>query len=94
MILAIIVMMLEATLLATLRTRTALTTLWTGTTLATFWTGTALTLYEAFWFRKEHTTGKLVLASLGINLKEFHLNLVTLFDASLFHCLKTLPVNL
>ena len=85
MILAIIVMMLEATLLATLRTRTALTTLWTGT---------ALTLYEAFWFRKEHTTGKLVLASLGINLKEFHLNLVTLFDASLFHCLKTLPVNL
>jgi hypothetical protein len=82
----------------TLAAVTALTSFTTVTTLATLWTLTALTtgrsLYVVSRFLNQYTMRELVLTCLRINLKELHLNVVTLLDTSLLNGLKTLPVNL
>ena len=75
-------------------TVTTLTTLTTRTTIATFATWTTLTLYVTLGFREQNAVRELVLTSLRVDLHELHLDLVAFLDASLFDCLKTLPVNL
>ena len=86
------------TMLAVLTTTVAaLTTLTTRTTLtavATLATRTAFTLYISLRLLEKHAVRELVLASLRVDLHELHLDLVTFLDASLFNCLKTLPVDL
>ena len=95
-------------LVITLRTRTALTTVTTLatitavtmlTTLSTFGalrtlTTALLRLYIVSRLLDEYTVRELELTSLGVNLQELHLNLVTLLDASFLDSLQTLPVNL
>ena len=79
------------TTVATLATLTARTTL---TAVATLATRTALTLYISLRLLEKHAVRELVLASLRVDLHELHLDLVAFLDASLFNCLKTLPVDL
>ena len=55
---------------------------------------TALTLLVTLGLLKENLARELELACLGVNLQKLNLELVTLVDAGLFHCLETLPVNL
>jgi hypothetical protein len=92
-----------AVMLVTLRTRAATVatvgSVLTGlTAVATLWTLRALTtgrtLHVALGLWNEHTVRQLVLACLGVNLKQLHGELVALLDASLLNGLKTLPVNL
>ena len=71
-----------------------MTVIMTRATLNTLWTWTTLTLNITLWLFHQHTVRELVLASLRINLHQLHLDLVTFLDASLFNCLKTLPINL
>ena len=75
-------------------TTTLMTIITTTTTLTALWTWTTLTLYVTLRLLHQHTMRELVLASLRINLHQLHLDLVTFLDASLFNCLKTLPINL
>ena len=91
------VMMLITTWL-TSRTLTATLTMalitTAATTLTALRTWTTLTLNITLWLLHQHTVRELVLASLRINLHQLHLDLVAFLDASLFNCLKTLPINL
>ena len=83
------------TMLAVLTTTVAtLATLTARTTLTTLATRTALTLYISLRLLEKHAVRELVLASLRVDLHELHLDLVAFLDASLFYCLKTLPVDL
>ena len=75
-------------------TRTTIATGTTVTTLATLRTRTTLALYIALRLFEQHAVRKLILASLRVNLHELNLQLVALFDASLFNSLQTFPVNL
>jgi hypothetical protein len=92
-----------AVMLVTLRTRAATVatvgSVLTGlTAVATLWTLRALTtgrtLHVALGLWNEHTVRQLVLACLGVNLKQLHGELVALLDASLLNGLQTLPVDL
>jgi hypothetical protein len=67
------------------------TTLWTRTAIATRWT---LWLYITLWFLLQHLSAEFELTSLLVNLHEFDSNLITLLDASLFHSLIALPIDL
>ena len=84
--------------LTAVATVTTLATLWTVATLTTVGVLTALptgrTLDITLGLLNKHTMRELVLTCLRVNLKEFHLNVVTLLDTSLFDGLKALPVNL
>ncbi len=83
------------TMLAVLTTAVAtLTTLTARTTLTALATRTALTLYISLRLLEKHAVRELVLASLRVDLHELHLDFVAFLDASLFNCLKTLPVDL
>ena len=89
-----VTMMIAMTLttVSTIRTTIfAITTLWALTTLATL---TGRTLYITLGLLDKHAVRELVLTSLRIDLKELHLDLVTLLDTSLLDSLKALPVNL
>jgi hypothetical protein len=105
-----LLLVLLRSLLLILRTRTTLSTVamtlttvtTIGTTVATIsalrtlttLTTTLLRLYIALGLLDEHTMREFVLARLRIDLKEFHLNMVTLLDTSLLDSLEALPVNL
>ena len=78
-----------ATIRTTLTTVTALSAL---RTLAALTTGG--TLYVTFWLLNQHAVGELVLTRLRVNLKELHLDLVSLLDTCFLDSLETLPVNL
>ncbi len=94
-------------LVITLRTRTALTTVTTLATITAVTMLTTLTafgalrtlttallrLYIVSRLLDEYTVRELELTSLGVNLQELHLNLVTLLDTSFLDSLQTLPVN-
>lgn len=73
---------------------TLTTSLTARTTLATLTTGTALTLHVTLGLLHQHTVRELVLASLRIDLKELHLDVVALLDTSLLNGLQALPSNL
>ena len=75
----------------TLTAVTALSALWTLTAFTTFTCGT---LHIALGLLNQHTVTQLVLAGLRVNLQQFYLNLVTLFDTCLLDGLQALPVNL
>ena len=86
------------TTLTTLRTRTTLATVTaiaTITTLTTLRALTALatcrTLHIVGRLLNQHTVAELVLTSLRINLKELHLDMVTLLDTGLLDSLEALP---
>lgn len=71
--------------------------LWTWTTLATFRAWTTLTLWPFHIVSRlldEDTTRELELTRLLVDIDEFHINFITFLDASLFHGVKTFPVNL
>jgi hypothetical protein len=65
---------------------------WTAWLTLAAWT--ALTLLVTLGLLKENLARELELTGLWINLQKLNLELVTLVDAGLFHCLETLPVNL
>jgi hypothetical protein len=67
------------------------TTLWTRTAITTSWT---LWLYITLWFLLQCLSAEFELTSLLVNLHEFDSDLVTLLDASLFHGLIALPIDL
>lgn len=78
------------TTVATIATWTAVATI---TAVTTLWTRSTLTLYVSFRFRQQGTMREFVFSGLRVNLHQFHLNLVTLLDTSLFDCLKTFPID-
>ena len=92
--LLIITMLVTTWLTSWTLTTTFMTILTTTATLTALRTWTTLTLYITLWLLHQHTMRKFVLASLRINLHQLHLDLVAFLDASLFNCLKTLPINL
>ena len=63
----------------------AIATLVVVAALTTLRTRTTLTLHISLGFRDEHTVREFVLACLGVNLEQFHIDLITLFEASLFN---------
>ena len=77
------------TTLSSFRTRTTLTTLRALST----WT-TLRTLLIVGWLFDKYTMRELILVCLCFFLLLLHFFLVAFLDACLFHCLKTLPVNL
>ena len=94
-------MLTALTTIATVSTVTTIrTSVSTLSTLTTFRALTALTTFAGrtllitFGLLNQYTVGKLVFACLRVNLQQFYLNLVTLFDTSLLDSLKALPVNL
>ena len=86
------VVVVEILTWTTLRAWTALTAFRTRT--ATLRTWTTLALGISLRLLKENLARELVFSCLLVNLEELHLNLVALFDTSLFNCFKALPVNL
>ena len=92
--LLLITMLVTTWLTSWTLTTTLMTIITTTATLTTLWTWTTLTLLIALWLLHQHTVRKLVLTSLRINLHQLHLDLVAFLDASLFNCLKTLPIDL
>ena len=90
------------TTVATLTTITTVTTIRTTVatiaTLTTLWALTALatgrTLNVVGWLLDQHTMRELVLTCLRIDLKQLHLDLVALLDASILNGLEALPVDL
>ena len=89
-----LLLILCSSLVVEVRTWTTLAALRTWTTLTALRTWTTLTLYITLWLLHQYTMRELVLTSLRINLHQLHLDLVAFLDASLFNCLKTLPVDL
>ena len=82
------------TTLATFTSFAAHGTLATHGALSTLGTGTALALHITLGLLNEDTAREYELSGLWVNLQEFYLQLVTLLDTSLFHCLQTLPGDL
>ena len=92
--LLIITMLVTTWLTSWTLTTTFMTIITTTATLTALRTRTTLTLYITLWLLHQYTMRKFVLASLRINLHQLHFDLVAFLDASLFNCLKTLPINL
>ena len=72
----------------------ALSALATLTTLTALGALAALTLLIALGLRDEHTVRQLVLAGLGVDLKQLHRNLVAFLQSGFLDGLETLPVDL
>ena len=56
--------------------------------------GTCRALYITFGLGQQHTAGEFEFPRLRVNLQELDGHLVTFLDASFFHGLEALPVNL
>ena len=82
------------TTLATFTALTAVATLTTLRTVTALTTFTGGTLHITLGLLDQHTVRELVLTRLRIDLKQLHLNLVTLLDASLLDGLEAFPVDL